>query len=102
MQILTWNVQWCCGLDGLADPARIVRHALAMGDSAGGIDVLCLQEVAVGHGALAGTPGDQVAQLQALLPGWQLFLAPPPMALMPTASAAALAMWWPAACRWPR
>ncbi|MFC3216671.1 endonuclease/exonuclease/phosphatase family protein [Comamonas sp. JC664] len=62
MQILSWNVQWCCGLDGLADPARIVRHALAMGEGAGagGIDVLCLQEVAVGHGALAGAPGDQV------------------------------------------
>ncbi|MDR0260885.1 MAG: endonuclease, partial [Comamonas sp.] len=77
MQILSWNVQWCCGLDGLADPARIVRHALAMGASAGvgGIDVLCLQEVAVGHGGLAGAPGDQVAQLQALLPGWQLFFA---------------------------
>lgn len=77
MQILTWNVQWCCGLDGLVDPARIVRHALAMGEDAGtgGIDVLCLQEVAVGHGGLAGAPGDQVAQLQALLPGWQLFFA---------------------------
>lgn len=75
MQILTWNVQWCCGLDGLVDPARIVRHALAlaMGTGTGGIDVLCLQEVAVGHGGLAGAPGDQVAQLQALLPGWQLF-----------------------------
>lgn len=73
MQILTWNVQWCCGLDGLADPARILRHALSMGEGASGIDVLCLQEVAVGHGALAGAPGDQVAQLQALLPGWQLF-----------------------------
>ena len=71
MQILTWNVQWCCGLDGIADPARIIGHAQGMGD----IDVLCLQEVAVGHQALAGGPGDQVAQIQALLPGWQLFFA---------------------------
>lgn len=71
MQILSWNVQWCCGLDGVADPARIVRHALGMGS----VDVLCLQEVAVGHAGLAGAPGDQVAQLQALLPGWQVFFA---------------------------
>lgn len=71
MQILTWNVQWCCGLDGVADPARMVQHALGMGD----IDVLCLQEVAIGHGGLRGAPQDQVAQLQTLLPGWQVFFA---------------------------
>ena len=72
MQLLTWNVQWCCGLDGVADPQRIVRHALAMG----AIDVLCLQEVAIGHHGLAGHPGDQVAQLHHLLPGWQLLWGP--------------------------
>ncbi len=76
MQILTWNVQWCCGLDGVVDPERIVRHAMAMGNAAGGdVDVLCLQEVAVGHGGLQGAPGDQVAQLRALLPDWQVFFA---------------------------
>lgn len=76
MQILTWNIQWCCGLDGVADPARTVQHALSLGD----IDVLCLQEVAVGHTGLAGAPGDQVAQIQALLqaqnPQWQVFFGP--------------------------
>ena len=73
MQILTWNVQWCCGLDGLADPARILRHALAMGEGAGGIDVLCLQEIAVNYRGLAGAPVDQVAQVQSALPaGWQV------------------------------
>lgn len=71
MQVLTWNVQWCCGMDGVVDPARIVRHALAMGAGAG-VDVLCLQEVAVNYPRLRGAPGDQLAQLQALLPGWQL------------------------------
>lgn len=75
MQLLTWNVQWCCGLDGIVSPERIVQHALALGAAQGGLDVLCLQEVAVGHGGLQGAPGDQVAQLQALLPGWQLFFA---------------------------
>ena len=75
MQILTWNVQWCCGLDGVVSPQRIVQHALAMGADHGGLDVLCLQEVAVGHDGLQGGPGDQVAQLRALLPGWQLCFA---------------------------
>lgn len=74
MQILTWNVQWCCGMDGVVDPARIVRHALEMGAERGGLDVLCLQEVAVNYPRLRGAPGDQLAQLQALLPGWQLFM----------------------------
>ena len=70
MQLLTWNVQWCCGLDGIVSPERIVRHALAMGD----IDVLCMQEIAVNYPALRGTPGDQLAQLQTLLPGWQVMM----------------------------
>lgn len=73
MQVLTWNVQWCCGLDGVVNPARIVQHAQHI--TQGDIDVLCLQEVAVGHGALQGAPGDQVQQLQALLPDWQVFFA---------------------------
>ena len=75
MQLLTWNVQWCCGLDGVVSPERIVAYAQAMGAERGGLDVLCLQEVAVGHHGLQGAPGDQVAQLRALLPGWQVFFA---------------------------
>ena len=71
MKILTWNVQWFCGLDDVVGVERVIRHAQSLGD----FDVLCLQEVAVGHQALAGGPGDQVAQIQALLPGWQLFFA---------------------------
>lgn len=76
MQILTWNIQWCCGVDGVVDPARVLHHALSLGEA----DVLCLQEVAVGHPGLAGEPGDQVAQIQALLqaqnPLWQVFFGP--------------------------
>ncbi len=70
MQIVTWNTQWCLGLDGQVDVARIVQRALALGD----VDVLCLQEIASGFPNLTGAPGDQPAQVQALLPaGWQVF-----------------------------
>ena len=73
MNILTWNTQWCCGMDGQVSVERIVQHALQMGEAAGGLDVLCLQEIAVNYPALQGQPGNQIAQLQALLPGWNVF-----------------------------
>ena len=70
MKLVTWNTQWCRGLDGRVDPARIVQYAVALGD----VDVLCLQEIAVNYPGLAGAPGDQVAQVQSALPaGWQVF-----------------------------
>ena len=69
MKILTWNTQWCCGLDGVVSPRRIMEGARAMGD----FDVLCLQEIASGFDTLAGAPGDQPAEIQALLPGFQVF-----------------------------
>lgn len=69
MKLVTWNTQWCCGLDGVVSPQRIVEGARAMGD----FDVLCLQEIASGYGAMPGGPGDQPAELSALLPGFQLF-----------------------------
>lgn len=69
MQLITWNTQWCCGLDGVVDPARIVQGVRALGEC----DVLCLQEIAVNYPQLQGAPQNQVQQLQALLPGWQLF-----------------------------
>lgn len=69
MKLLTWNTQWCCGLDGVVSPQRIVDGARAMGD----FDVLCLQEIAQGYDGMPGGPGDQPAQLQALLPGFRLF-----------------------------
>jgi endonuclease/exonuclease/phosphatase family metal-dependent hydrolase len=56
MNILTWNVQWCCGMDGLVSVERIVRHALQMGEQAGGLDVLCLQEIAVNYPDLQAGP----------------------------------------------
>ena len=79
MNILTWNTQWCCGMDGKVSVARIVQHALQMGEQgdAGGLDVLCLQEIAVNYPGLQGRPGDQLSELQTLLPGWQVFLGAP-------------------------
>jgi len=69
MKLVTWNTQWCRGLDGVVDPRRIVEGARAMAD----FDVLCLQEIAQGFDRMPGAPGDQPAQLQALLPGFRLF-----------------------------
>ncbi|MCC2674100.1 MAG: endonuclease [Ramlibacter sp.] len=70
MKLVTWNTQWCCGLDGVVNPDRIVQGARALAD----FDVLCLQEVAANYPRLAGDAGhDQPALLAKLLPGFQLF-----------------------------
>jgi len=67
MKLVTWNVQWCLGVDGRVDPARIVEHARAFAD----FDVLCLQEVACNFPALKGSAGeDQFAAIAASLPGF--------------------------------
>ncbi|TXL64621.1 endonuclease/exonuclease/phosphatase family protein [Zeimonas arvi] len=67
MKLITWNIQWCRGVDGRVDPARIVEHARALAD----FDVLCLQEVAANFPALAGSRGEnQFALLAELLPGY--------------------------------
>lgn len=67
MRLVTWNVQWCRGVDGRVDPARIVANARAQAD----FDVLCLQEVAIGFPGLEGHDGsDQMAALAAALPGY--------------------------------
>ena len=69
MKLVTWNTQWCCGLDGVVSPQRIVDGARQLSD----FDVLCLQEIAQGYGDMPGAPGDQPAELAALLPGFQVF-----------------------------
>ena len=69
MKLITWNVQWCRGVDGRVDPARIVAEAKTLAD----FDVLCLQEIADNFPdpRLAGnTDDDQFAVLAALLPGF--------------------------------
>ncbi len=70
MKLITWNVQWCRGIDKRVDPARIVRHARAIAD----FDVLCLQEIANNFPdpRLPGSRGEnQFAELSRLLPGYQ-------------------------------
>lgn len=69
MKILTWNVQWCRGIDGRVDPARIVAEAKRIADA----DVVCLQEIADNYPdpRLGGSDGaDQFRQLSELLPGY--------------------------------
>jgi len=70
MKIVTWNVQWCRGIDGRVDPARIVAEARRIAD----FDVLCLQEVADNfpHPRLEGNDErDQFGAIAALLPGFE-------------------------------
>ena len=70
MRLVTWNTQWCCGLDNVVGPQRIVDGARKLAD----FDVLCLQEIAVNYPRLEGGAGhDQPALLAQLLPGFQVF-----------------------------
>ena len=65
MRLLSWNVQWCRGLDGRVDPARIAAEARRLADP----DVMCFQEIAAGFSDLPGSRGeDQVQALQSELP----------------------------------
>jgi endonuclease/exonuclease/phosphatase family metal-dependent hydrolase len=73
MKILTWNVQWFKGLDGVVDIERVLQKAREIAD----FDVLCMQEISVNFNALTGeTPADQVARVRALLPGYEVFFGP--------------------------
>jgi endonuclease/exonuclease/phosphatase family metal-dependent hydrolase len=69
VKLITWNVQWCRGVDGKVDPSRIVKHAKRVAD----FDVLCLQEIANNYPdpRLPGSRGEnQFAELARLLPGY--------------------------------
>ena len=69
MKLITWNVQWFCGLDDVVSIERVLRESRAMAD----FDVLCLQEVAVNYAQLTGNAGyDQVARLADLMPGFEV------------------------------
>ena len=67
MILVTWNIQWCRGVDGFVDAERIVDTARSLCD----FDVLCLQEVARNYPELPGSGGeDQFDLLRRLLPGF--------------------------------
>ena len=67
MRLLCWNVQWCRGLDGVVDPARIAAAARRFD-----ADVICLQEVASNFPDLPGSKGeDQPHALMHALPEYE-------------------------------
>lgn len=68
MKLLSWNVQWCRGVDGRVDPGRIARTVKEIADA----EVICFQEVARNYPTLAGSGGeDQFALLAAAFPGYE-------------------------------
>lgn len=67
MRLLCWNVQWCRGLDGAVDPARIASEARRVD-----ADVICLQEIAANFPDLPGSRGeDQPHALMHALPEYE-------------------------------
>jgi endonuclease/exonuclease/phosphatase family metal-dependent hydrolase len=67
MRLLCWNVQWCRGLDGAVDPARIAAEARRVD-----ADVICLQEIAANFPELEGSRGeDQPHSLMHALPEYE-------------------------------
>lgn len=72
MRLLQWNIQWCRGMDGVVDAARIARVAKEIADP----DVACFQEVAINFSGLAGSSGeDQVELLRREFPGYEAIFA---------------------------
>jgi endonuclease/exonuclease/phosphatase family metal-dependent hydrolase len=72
MRLLSWNVQWCRGIDGKVDVKRIAAEARRLADP----DVFCLQEIAVNFAELpGGAQGDQVELLKREFPGYAAFFA---------------------------
>ena len=60
MKLLSWNIQWGRGADGVVNLQRTISAIRTLGD----FDVICLQEVAVGFAGLeGGAPVDCVAEL---------------------------------------
>ena len=73
MRLLSWNVQWCRGIDGRVNPERIAAEAKRLADP----DVVCLQEIAVNFPEIEGSSGEnQVEELERHLEGYEAFFAP--------------------------
>src|SRR6185295_19786711 len=71
MLLITWNIQWGKGCDGVVDLKRIVSVARSLADA----DVFCFQEVSDGFASLDGGV-DQSAELASLLPDHQAVFRP--------------------------
>lgn len=72
MKLLSWNIQWGRGADGVVNLGRTISAIRMLGD----FDVICLQEVAVGFAALqGGVPIDQVAAFAAAFPAYSVHFA---------------------------
>jgi endonuclease/exonuclease/phosphatase family metal-dependent hydrolase len=73
MVLLSWNVQWCRGMDGRVAPKRIAAEVRRLANP----DVICLQEVARNFPEMEGSAGeDQVLELMRNLAGYEGFFAP--------------------------
>jgi endonuclease/exonuclease/phosphatase family metal-dependent hydrolase len=73
MRLLSWNIQWGRGLDGVVDLARVIDTLHALGD----FDLICLQEVACNFPGLPGSAGeDEMLLLSAGLPEHTPIYAP--------------------------
>jgi endonuclease/exonuclease/phosphatase family metal-dependent hydrolase len=70
VRLISWNIQWCRGMDGRVDPGRIARAAQDLADP----DVCCFQEVAVNYPDLDAAH-DQPALLSAAFPGYSVHFA---------------------------
>src|SRR6185503_7008033 len=72
VKLISWNIQWCRGVDGKVDPARIARVTQELCDP----DVICFQEVAENYDSLAGSAGEnQPALLEAHFRGYSVHFA---------------------------
>ena len=67
MRLLSWNIQWGRGMDGVVDLQRTLKTIRQLGE----FDVICLQEVAINFPGLPGSQGeDQFAVFSTGLPGY--------------------------------
>lgn len=69
--IVSWNLQNGKGCDGVTDLARVARVVRGMGEA----HVVCFQEIAR-HDPAFGGGADQVAELEALFPGYAAVFGP--------------------------
>jgi endonuclease/exonuclease/phosphatase family metal-dependent hydrolase len=67
VKLVSWNVQWGRDAGGRVDLNRTIAEAKRLAD----FDVLCMQEITRGFGALPGGPGsDQFEDISRALPGY--------------------------------